>query len=55
MHVELERKRFVVRPKCVNQFQMLLDEVEEFGYTVARSLKLPYSVELFQVVLCKVE
>ena len=52
-----KRERFVVYTKCVNHslFRMLLDEMEEFEYTIARPLELPCDVELFQRVLCQVE
>ncbi|URE06149.1 hypothetical protein MUK42_18415 [Musa troglodytarum] len=33
---------------------MLLDEAKEFKYIIAGLLKLPYSVELLQRLLCEV-
>ncbi|URE06145.1 hypothetical protein MUK42_18415 [Musa troglodytarum] len=44
----------MVCTKCINHpmFQMLLDEAKEFKYIIAGLLKLPYSVELLQRVLC---
>lgn len=59
VHVGVEKKKYVVRTKCLNHplFRLLLDEAEmEYGYAnYDGPLELPCDVEQFENVLCEME